>query len=284
MSIRYVKIKPMRRIPPFRRLAAGTWGHPSDPQIYGTLKVDLTKANEWRKKHEGEDTKISPLPMVARAVALAMAKYPDLNGFIRFKKIYIRDSVDIFFQVATEHESGRQDLTGVRIIGADKKGVTEIASEIAGKVRRTREKKDTELQKTSGLLSHFPGFILFYLLKLVAFISYTLNLKFPGMPKDSFGGSMITNVGSLGLDVAYAPLVPYSRVPLIIVLGQAKPRPVVVDGKVEAREVVTMNATIDHRFCDGALLAKMVRVIQQAFDDPDKYFEISPSEEDESDD
>ena len=41
---------------------------------------------------------------------------------------------------------------------------------------------------------------------------YTFNLDLSGlgMPRDAFGGVTITNVGSLGLDIAYVPLVPYT--------------------------------------------------------------------------
>ena len=34
---------------------------------------------------------------------------------------------------------------------------------------------------------------------------------------------MITNIGSIGLDQAYVPLVPYSRVPILIALGAVSP-------------------------------------------------------------
>ena len=275
MSIRNVKIKKLKNTPPFRKVALGTWDHPGDPQIYGCLEVDLTKAYVWRDrqpKAEGERAKITVMHMVARAMGLAMKKYPDLNGFVRFKKIYMCESVDMFFQVAVPHESGRTDLTGVQVTGVDEKGVQGIADAIASKVNRVRTKKDSAIQKTTKMLSMLPGFLVRFFLSFAAFISYTLNIRFPGVPKDSFGAAMITNVGSIGLDKAWAPLVPYSRVPLIIALGQAKPRPVVIDGELAIREIVTLNATIDHRFCDGALLAKMVRVINQAFDDPDTWF------------
>lgn len=271
MSIRNVKIKPLRKVSTFRKTAIGTWKPPRNPEIYGTVEVDLTNANEWRAKHGG-DARISVLHMVARAIALSMEKYPDLNGLIRFRKIYLRESIDIFFQVATELEAGRQDLTGVRITDVNHKSVHQLAQEMADKVGRTRTEKDTALQKTARMLKAIPGFLLGIVMSVVAFISYNLNLRFPGIPPDSFGGCMISNVGSLGLDVAFAPLVPYSRVPLLILLGQAKQRPVVIDGQIEIREIVTLNATIDHRFCDGALLAKMVRVIQEVFADPDAYF------------
>jgi len=272
MGLRNVDIEALRRTPPFRRLAIGTWSAPSDPQIYGTLEVDLTKAYAWRAAQPPGAPRVTVTHMVARAMALAMARHPDLNGFIRFKKIYLRKSVDIFFQVTVTHESGREDLAGVRLTGLDKKGVHEISREMDGKLDRVRTKRDTELQKTSKLMSLLPGFLVGLFLNASAFLSYNLNLRFPGVPKDLFGGCMITNVGALGLDVAYAPLVPYARTPLIILVGQAKKRPVVVDDRIEAREVVTLNASIDHRFCDGALLARMVKVIYEVFDQPERYF------------
>jgi len=272
MSLRYVKIKRLKKTPSWRKIALCTWRRPADPEVYGTLEVDLTKAYAWRDKHGGSEPKVTVLHMVARAAGLAMERYPDLNGYVRFGRIYLRDSVDMFFQVATEGADGRTDLTGVHLKELNKKSVHAIAAEMAAKVERARKKGDTDLQKTSGLFNFMPGILVRFLLWLVAFISYTLNIRFPGIPKDSFGGCMISNVGSLGLDVAFAPLIPWSRVPMIIILGQAKPRPVVIDGRVEVREIVTLNATIDHSFCDGALLARMVKVVHEVFENPDEHF------------
>ena len=180
MSLRYVQIKPLKKTPPFRKIALATWRLPRSPTIYGTLEVDLTKANAWRKKHAGKGPKITVLPMVARAIAVAMEKYPDLNGYVRFGRIYLRQSIDMFFQVMTEHESGRQDLTGIHVTELNKKGVHRIADNIKEKVDRARKKKDLDIQKTSGIFNVLPSLIVRMLLAVVAFISYTLNLKFPG--------------------------------------------------------------------------------------------------------
>ncbi|HOX44982.1 MAG TPA: 2-oxo acid dehydrogenase subunit E2 [Myxococcota bacterium] len=272
MGIRNVQVKALRKTPPFRKVAMGTWAHPGDPQIYGTLEIDLTKAYAWRDRLPPEAPRVTVTQMVGRAIGLAMARYPDLNGFVRFRKIYLRQSVDLAFLVAVQHPSGREDLSSIKVARVDEKGVTELAAEMAAKVERLRTRQDTELQKSSKLVSLMPGFLVRFFLWLTAFIGYTLNLRCPGIPRDPFGACILTNVGMFGLDVAYAPLVPYSRAPIVLLVGQAKPRPVVVDGRIEVREVVTLNATIDHRFCDGALLAKMVKVIKESFEDPDAHF------------
>ncbi len=277
MSIRYLKIRPLKRTPPFRKLALGTWGRTGDPQIYGMSELDLTHAEEWIRKNEDKTNgpRITITHLTARAIALAMKKYPDLNGYIRFRKIYLRESVDIFFQVMTEHESGRMDLTGIQIQEADRKDVFEIAREMEEKVSAVRSKKNTELQKTARLFDKFPGWAVWLLLRIVPFISYTLNLKFPGIPRDHFGGCMISNVGGLGIDAAWAPLVPYSRVPLILILGGIKKRPLVVDDEIKIRKTMRICSTIDHRFCDGALLSKMSKIVEKCFREPDKYFSIN---------
>ncbi|MCK5072741.1 MAG: 2-oxo acid dehydrogenase subunit E2 [Bacteriovoracaceae bacterium] len=272
----YVQIKPLKKMPPFRKIAIGTWGRPTDPQIYGTIEIELTKAHEWKdkiRKSNPDCPKITVLHMVARAFGVVMEQYPDLNGYIRFGKIYLRKSVDAFFQVSVKHHSGRDDLSGIKITDINKKSVIDIASETMSKANKVRDKKNSALQKSAKMLSLFPGIVVKFLLWLTSFIGYTLNLKPLGMPEDSFGGLMLSNVGSLGLDTAYAPLVPYSRVPVVILLGKAKKRPVVVDDKVEIREIITLNATIDHRFCDGALLAKMAKGLHMVFENPEKYFQ-----------
>lgn len=272
MSLWNVDVEPLKRTPPFRKLALGTWDAPRNPEIYGILEVDLTKAQEWAKANAEDGVKITPLHMVSKALGIAMERYPDLNGYVRFGRIYLRKSVDIFFQVMTPGQNGRTDLTGVRIADVNKKSVHDIAREMSQHVQRAREKKDLDVQKTAKMMDLFPSLIVRWLLKIVAFISYTLNIRFPGIPKDPFGGAMISNIGALGLDTAFAPLVPYSRTPMVILLGQAKPRPVVVGDAIEVRNVIRLNSTIDHRFCDGALLAKMVKVFNEAFDNPEEYF------------
>ena len=65
-----------------------------------------------------------------------------------------------------------------------------------------------------------------------------LDLRWAGIPSDPFGSVMITNVGSLGLDTAYVPLVPYSHVPILLALGAVKDSAVVEDGKVVAGKVM----------------------------------------------
>ena len=79
---------------------------------------------------------------------------------------------------------------------------------------------------------------------------------------------MITNVGSLGLEEAYVPLVPYSRVPLLVAVGKVVEEPVVRDGQLAIAQTMKLFATFDHRILDGSHAAKMSRCLHACFADP----------------
>src|SRR4029079_7524857 len=113
------------------------------------------------------------------------------------------------------------------------------------------------------------------LLSLSGFVSYTLNLWTPlhGTPRDPFGSVMITNIGSLGLEVAFAPLVPYSRVPLVIAVGALRERPAVVDHHVTVARVITLCMTVDHRRFDGVQVGRMAKTVQEMFANPERELE-----------
>jgi hypothetical protein len=56
----------------------------------------------------------------------------------------------------------------------------------------------------------------------------------------------------MGLDMAWAPHTPFSKVPLTVGVGAMTDKVIVVDGQAVIRPVLTLYATIDHRFVDGA--------------------------------
>jgi hypothetical protein len=113
------------------------------------------------------------------------------------------------------------------------------------------------------------------LLNFISFMSFTLNLdlRWAGIPSDPFGSIMITNVGSLGLDVAYVPLVPYSRVPILLAVGAVKDKAIVEDGKIVPGKMMSVNATFDHRLIDGFHAASMSKVLRKYLEHPYENFD-----------
>jgi pyruvate/2-oxoglutarate dehydrogenase complex dihydrolipoamide acyltransferase (E2) component len=180
--------------------------------------------------------------------------------------------------VQTDLGDCKTDLTAAKIDDADKKSLLEIAKEMQEAVDKVRQRKDQALEKSKGTVQKIPFVFMNLFLKLLAFLMYTLNLdlSFAGMPKDAFGGATITNVGSLGLDVAYVPLVPYTRVPIFVAPGAVADEPVVDDGKVVAGKVMRINASFDHRFIDGMHAAVLSKTIRELMENPFEKFDPLP--------
>mmetsp|Transcript_2443 Transcript_2443/g.5791 ORF Transcript_2443/g.5791 Transcript_2443/m.5791 type:complete len:128 (-) Transcript_2443:743-1126(-) len=108
---------------------------------------------------------------------------------------------------------------------------------------------------------------------LAGYLSSALGLSIPamGVRPFPFGGCLVTSVGMLGLEQAFAPFTPFCRVPLLVMVGGVRDKPVVVDGKIEIRPILTITATIDHRFVDGSQAANLAKYTRAVFEEPEKY-------------
>lgn len=257
----------------FRRIAIGTWQTTKDPSVYGQIALRCDKMfayMEALKQRTGKRITLSHI--MAKVVGIVMHEMPDANAVLRFNKIYLRQDIGVFFQVALEDPAtGEIDLSGATVFDTHKKSVVEIVDDFDQKVGAVRALKDKSLEKTRSTFKSVPAFMLNWILDAMSLFMYTLNLdmRWAGLPRDPFGSVMITNIGTLGLEEAYVPLVPYSKVPLLIALGAVKDEAVVENGQVEVAKVLRVCATFDHRVLDGMHAAKMAKTLKRVFADPE---------------
>ncbi len=261
----------------FRKIALGTWANAYDPSVYGTMELRMDDAmryiEEFRKK-TGRRLTVSHL--MAKAAAAVMKECPDANAIIRFNRIYLRKRIGVFFQVAMMDEGkGKEDLSGATLYDVENKSLVEICDEFEQKIDLVRKRKDPALEKTRGTFHMVPYLALNAFVKTLSFFLYTLNLdlRWAGIPSDAFGSIMITNIGSLGLDHAYVPLVPYSKVPILLALGAVGEKVIAIDGKPAVAKMISVNATFDHRVLDGTHAAVMSKVMRKWLEHPYEHFD-----------
>jgi len=266
-----VNLGPALRTSSWRKIALGTWQVMGDPSVYGTIELDATHAVAYMNKiHQESGQRITLSHFVGKAIATTLERHPEINCIIRFGRFYPRKTIDLFFQVA--NDSSGKDLSGLVIRDANKKSMVDISKEMDGHIHTIRKKGDPDFKKMKSTMGLIPGFIVGKIMNLVSFVTYTLNIWSPliGSPKDPFGSVMITNIGSLGLETALAPLVPYSRVPCIVVLGALKEKPIVRDGQIVIAPMVTLSVTFDHRLVDGVHGSLMAQTLRKIFVQPEK--------------
>ncbi len=260
--------RPLEPLRGWRRVAAHAWRTPQDPSVYAALDVPMRPALAYLDaiRHEtGVHATVTHL--VARGVALAIRQYPQLNGIVARGRIMLRESVDIFLQVATE---GGADLSGIKIAHADEKSVLEIAREMEARVERLRARRDKQVERTKSILDRLPLSVLGPFIRTMAYLTYDLDIDLTriGVVKDEFGSAMVTNVGSFGLAHAFAPLVPFSRTPLVVLVGEVQEKPVVRAGRVVVEPIMTLGVTFDHRFMDGFQGGAMAQLFRRFLEDP----------------
>lgn len=202
------------------------------PHVTQFEEVDITELMVLRKKYaasyEKKGAKLTLTAFVVKAVIVALKKFPGFNASLDESKqeMVLKNYYHIGVAVDTE-----QGLIVPVIKDADKKSMLEISQTIETLAEKTRARK-------------------------VA-------------PDDLKGGTFtISNLGGIGGSF-FTPII---NKPEVAILGVSKGvnRPVVVKGKtkdtIEARLMMPIGLSYDHRVIDGADGARFVRALAEALE------------------
>jgi len=247
-----------------RKLAIATWGPPREGNIYGKLVVDAGPALAWMDYvKETTGAKLTMTQFVGKAVGLALADAPGLNGKLLWGAYVPHETVAVSYLVALE---GGKNLAKVKVDNIDKLTLSEIADALRAGAGTLRSGKDENFKKSQGPLQILPTWIIRPLVWFTGWLTSSLGVGMPalGLEAYPFGACIITSIGMFGLDEGFVPHTPFARVPVYVLLGALRDAAAVVDGEIVAQKQLTITATIDHRFMDGSqggVLAKRVREV-----------------------
>jgi pyruvate dehydrogenase E2 component (dihydrolipoamide acetyltransferase) len=133
-----------------------------------------------------------------------------------------------FINIGVAVDTDRGLLVPV-IRDVDKKNIVELAAELTQLSKKAKEKKLT--------------------------------------PSEMEGGTFtITNLGGIG-GTGFSPIVNFPEV-AILGLSRSSMEPVWMNGKFEARQVLPLSLSYDHRLIDGADAARFLRWVAEAFEQP----------------
>lgn len=258
------------RLSGWRRIANAIWRAPSDPQIYGALDVDATAAQRFIEQARAAGHHLTPTHLVGRALAHALKQVPDLNVRLLGGHALARPTVDIFFITAVH---GGHDLSGVKVVDLPAKSAAALAAELGRRAGEQKAGRDPEFTASKAAMDALPMPLLRLGVRLVAFASETLQLELGplGLHPSPFGGAMVSGVGMFGLPRGFAPLSWMYDVPVLALVGEIAEQAVVVDGRVEARPVLPLAITVDHRYVDGWHLAAAVRALREYLEAPARF-------------
>lgn len=196
------------------------------PHVTNFDEADITDLEEFRKTINAENkdgTKLSILAFVVKAVVVALKQYPKFNSSLDGDEIVVKDYFHI--GVAADTPDG---LVVPVVRNADRKGVSEIAAEMAALAGAAREGK---LQ-----------------------------------PSDMQGGTFtISSLGGIG-GTNFAPIINAPEV-AILGMTRAAIKPVWNCEAFIPRLIQPLSMSWDHRVVDGVAAAKFLKTAQSVLSD-----------------
>ncbi len=220
--------------------------------VPGWVEVDMSQIDGHRATLAARGVHLTYYPFILKALACAIAEtrreIPEVNGmrisfpvrrFVYFNRIRAA--------VASESRAQGQTVAHLRMIDdAEQKPLMQIHQELASQPRD---------QEDAWKFLRLPGF----LIRLVLWLSSTFP-KLAWQHRGSFG---VSSVGHLGM--AFLPL--FNR-NVAFSFGPVEPRAVVREGGIEARKMMTLVCSIDHRTMLGAASAKLAGRAKALLENP----------------
>ncbi|MBW2211758.1 MAG: 2-oxo acid dehydrogenase subunit E2 [Deltaproteobacteria bacterium] len=142
-----------------------------------------------------------------------------------------------------------------------------------GKASKVRHGDDEAFNRSTNVLRSLPTWALRPTLSALGWLtgSAGIEVKSAGLRRFPFGGCMISNVGMFGLDEGYMPPTPFAHIPVYLLIGAIREQPTVIDEEIVVRKVITLSATVDHRFIDGYQAGVLAHTARDCFENPERF-------------
>ncbi len=203
------------------------------PHVHNQDQVDITALEDFRIKHkqmvEEKGGKLTLLPFVMKALITALKAWPNFNASLDMDQGELILKHYYHIGIAVNTDEG---LMVPVIRDVDRKSILELAIALKDITEKARQ-RNIQLEELHG------------------------------------GTFSITNAGPLGGGF-FAPIINYPQV-AILGMGQARLQPVVhpETRKIQARLMLPIVLSFDHRVIDGADAIRFMRMIMDALQSPE---------------
>jgi len=252
----------------WRKVASTIYKRPNDSKIFGSVEIDITSLLDYIKRKRKEGLKITPTHIFVLAAARALrTEVPELNTFVKRGNIVMHDHINVSVSVLLP----QGQMSSVKVIDADTLTLAELVDSMSNEIAKARHGLENKTMKIKNILGLIPWPFRGMLYRLVKTITmkWGLSIPFLGLSANSFGSFMVSNIGSIGLDMGYPALFPAANVSFVLILGGVNRKPWVVNDKIEIRTILSLGAALDHRVVDASHGGILFRYLKQVLRNPE---------------
>ena len=259
-----------------KKFFMSSWDHPYDSQIYCSCTVDVTKLLQFLKNYNEEhSTKIGITIYLMKLLANLFVKYPDLNGNIIFGDVAKKNRIDVSVAVSVDNGLNSEVIT---IQGADKLELEVIKQKVEEQLDIIQLGVDVNIGLQKFFVNLLPTYILQPFFRLISILSASgYDLTLFGLPRYSYGTAIICNYGKDGLENTFLPLFPFSYSPIFVGISKIKEYNLNKyednQGNDEKHYKCKFCYTIDHRYLNERIVAKLLNDINSTILNPQQVYD-----------
>lgn len=220
--------------------------------IAAMIEIDVSESREKIKKYKNEINRISFTAWLIKAISHTIENHKLAASYLKGKsQVVIFKDINISF-VVEKKMNGHKVPIPLIIEKANDRSIESITKQINEARDEVLTDQDIVLQSRSNKLQQFyyllPGFIRRYFWRSL--------LKHPHLAYNRMGNVAITSIGMMGNVNGW--FIPKSVHPICFGISSIIKKPVVINNKVEIREILNMTLLIDHDVIDGASMARFI--------------------------
>ena len=240
---------PKTRIATFDICAIGIQKH----QVAALIEIDVSEGRKRIKNLRNKTNRISFTAWLIKVISLTIKDHELAAGYLKGKrKVLIFNDINI--SLAVEKKVNDQLVPIPLIIEkANEKSIELITKQISDAKDKELSNKDIVLHNKSSHLERLyfllPGF--------VRRLFWKYLLSHPHLAFKKMGNVAITSIGMIGNVSGW--FIPISIHPICFGISNIAKKPIVIDDKIEIREILNMTILIDHDVIDGSPMAKFLR-------------------------
>ncbi len=223
-------------------ISVGRYKH----NIHGLLEVDVTQARQWIREYEAETgTETSFAAFVIACLAKAVDSHRLVHALRNWRnQLVVFDDVDVNTTIEIEMEGEKIPILHI-VRAANRRPYADLSREIQ-EVKAQGSTSQSARKGRSLFMTISPSFFRRLLFRMFAW--------FPHADKQGAGTVLLTSVGMFGSGGGWG--IPFVRHTLVVTVGGIAEKPVVIDGQIAIREMMSVTVSFDHDIVDGAPAAR----------------------------
>lgn len=242
-------------------------------QVVVMLEADVTQSREKLREYKKLSPQISFNAWLVKVIGSAVAKNSSIAAYLHGKnKTIAFEDVNVSFLIEKEL-NGEKVPIPVVLTKVNQLEMEQIQRQLTEAKQEVLGKNQTVLQKRTSLAEK----LYFYLPAFIRRAIWKGLLRFPHLVFSKMGNVAITSLGMFGKINGW--FIPISIHPLSFGIGSIIKKPLVVNDKIEIREIMNMTVLINHDVIDGANAARFLNLMVKDIE-TGKF--LSPSEKEKS--